>query len=594
MRKGLVRLAVAFAFVTIAPARTSAAGDPAVGKGLYAACVSCHGERAGGMFALGAPGLAGQDAAYLARQLENFRAGRRGAAPGDPLGARMRDAAVPLSDDQIRDLSAYLASLSIVPTTATVKGDLRNGANYYQMKCNACHGARAEGNPLLGAPRLAGLDDDYQLRQLERFRSGVRGGASDDRPGRQMALMARTLPDVATERDVVAYIRTLAAPGGAQRGAGGFVLSNRCPPRFEKRPDGTCRLHTLYDAYDSLEGRGVGGLKTGLPPRRDGFRPEQIDLGRYLFFDPLLSGTRTLSCASCHDPAQGFADGLARSVGVEGTEVPRSAPTVWNAAFLERLFWDGRARTLEAQAEGPLFAAIEMGTTPEKLVSALRENAEYPALFGAAFPDSEGDPVSVGNVTAALAAFESSLVSLDSRYDRYAHGDAGALSPAELEGLNVFRSFVARCAECHTPPLFTNQQIAVIGVPEPEGRPLDPGAAAVSENPTWRGGFKVPTLRNIARTAPYMHAGQFATLREAVEFYTKGRGHAVAAGEKLALHWHIWEPKLEDHELDRLVDFLQTLTDESGVPEIPSRVPSGLDPVPQPAPRTLASRGDPS
>jgi cytochrome c peroxidase len=166
------------------------------------------------------------------------------------------------------------------------------------------------------------------------------------------------------------------------------------------------------------------------------------------------------------------------------------------------------------------------------------------------------------------------LISLNSRYDQYAHGFHGALNENEIEGLNVFRSFVARCAECHTPPLFTNQQLAVLGTPEPDGKPLDPGAQTPYNDPTLRGAFKVPSLRNVAKTAPYMHSGRFKTLREAAEFYTKGRGHAVPEGENLYLHWHIWEPDLTDNELDRLVDFLNTLTDESFMPKRPDRLPS--------------------
>src|SRR5690606_32677783 len=151
-------------------------------------------------------------------------------------------------------------------------------------------------------------------------------------------------------------------------------------------------------------------------------------------------------------------------------------------------------------------------------------------------------------------------------YDQYAHGYDGALNKNEIEGLNVFRSFVARCAECHTPPLFTNQQFAVIGTPEPDNLPLDPGAEISFNDKSLRGAFKVPSLRNIAKTAPYMHSGRFKTLRETVQFYTDGRGHAVPEGEKLLIHWHIWEPHLTDYELDRLVDFLKTLTDESFSP----------------------------
>jgi cytochrome c peroxidase len=147
--------------------------------------------------------------------------------------------------------------------------------------------------------------------------------------------------------------------------------------------------------------------------------------------------------------------------------------------------------------------------------------------------------------------------------------------------MNVFRSFVARCSECHTPPLFTNQQIAVIGVRDPEGVAFDEGAQAVTGNPGLRGGFKIPSLRNVARTAPYMHSGAFSNLRDAAEFYTLGRGHALPEEEKqrMIVHWHIWEPQLADDELDRLVDFMGALTDESFKPPAPVAVPSGLVPA---------------
>ena len=140
---------------------------------------------------------------------------------------------------------------------------------------------------------------------------------------------------------------------------------------------------------------------------------------------------------------------------------------------------------------------------------------------------------------------------------------------------------MARCAECHTPPLFTNQQVAVIGVRDPEDVAFDPGAEAVTGNPGLRGGFKVPSLRNVAQTPPYMHSGAFGKLRDAVEFYTLGRGHALPVEERdrMTVHWHIWEPELTDDELDRLVDFLATLTDEAFKPQVPDTVPSGLPPI---------------
>lgn len=352
-----------------------------------------------------------------------------------------------------------------------------------------------------------------------------------------------------------------------------FKLCETCPPGFELTEDGVCRLRSIYQQYRSLEDQGVGGLKTALPEVRDGFTPEQIDLGRYLFFDPILSKDGTLSCATCHQPEKGFSDGLATSVGIAGQQVDRGAPSLWNVAFLKLFFWDGRATTLEEQMQGPLFAENEMGTTPKELLSKLNGIENYRNMFQQAFPNS-GEKIGLENVYTAIAAFETSLISLNSRYDQYAHGFHGALNKNEIEGLNIFRSFVARCAECHTPPLFTNQQLAVLGTPEPDGKPLDAGAQIPYNDPTLRGAFKIPSLRNVAKTAPYMHSGRFKTLRETVEFYTKGRGHAVPEGENLYLHWHIWEPNLTDTELDRLVDFLQTLTDESFMPKQPDRLPS--------------------
>lgn len=356
-------------------------------------------------------------------------------------------------------------------------------------------------------------------------------------------------------------------------------LSTQCPPSFERLDSGICKLITLYDRYDSLQGKGIGGLKTALPERRDGFSAKQIDLGRYLFFDPLLSANKRLSCASCHHPELGFSDNRARSIGVQGTKLSRSSPTLWNSAFLTRFFWDSRSGSLEDQVRGPLFNPDEMGNTPTQLMESLNGNATYRRLFQEAFELSSDSRIELPQVFVAITAFEASLISLNSRYDRYAHGYHQALSKEEIAGLNVFRSFVARCSECHTPPLFTNQQIAVIGAPELEGLPFDIGAEKILGAERLKGGFKVPTLRNIAKTPPYMHSGKFKNLRSAVEFYTKGRGHAVPDGVKLHLHWHIWEPNLTEQEIDLLVVFLEALTDEVFKPAIPEKLPSGLLPV---------------
>ena len=354
-------------------------------------------------------------------------------------------------------------------------------------------------------------------------------------------------------------------------------LNCHCPPGFKLDEDNKCISQNLYLLYDSPNNVGVGGLQTGLPKVRDGFTPQEIDLGRYLFFDPVLSFDGTMACATCHAPDKGFGDGLATSIGNKHLKLDRSAPSLWNVAYLSRLFWDGRATSLEEQLEGSLFSEDEMANTPENLLKTLNNIDNYRHLFAEAYPErSTKEAINLKEISRALSAFQTSLISLNSRYDHYVHGYHDALSVKEIEGMNVFRSFVARCAECHTPPLFTNQQFAVIGSPEPDGLPLDPGAEIPFKDKSMRGAFKVPSLRNIENTGPYMHSGKFETLRETVEFYTKGRGHAVPEGEDLRIHWHIWEPNLSGYELDRLVDFLKTLTDESFMPKIPETLPSGL------------------
>ena len=357
-----------------------------------------------------------------------------------------------------------------------------------------------------------------------------------------------------------------------------LILNSSCPPGFELTDDNRCILRTPYQQYESESGNetGVGGLRTALPAVRDGFTPQQIDLGRYLFFDPVLSRDGSISCATCHDPDKGFSDGLKTSVGINEKKLKRAAPSLWNTAFLKKFFWDARGKTLEEQMQGPLFSPDEMGTTREQLLSTLNKIETYQNLFGQAFPSKKSDQIELNEIYVALTAFESSLISLNSRYDQYAHGYHQALNKQEIEGLNIFRSFVARCAECHTPPLFTNQQVAVIGLAEPNGLTFDPGAQDTYHDSTLRGAFKVPSLRNVDRTAPYTHSGRFETMREMAEFYNKGRGHEIPEGEKLYLHWHIWEPQLSDYELDRLVDFMKTLTDESFKPVIPKQFPSGI------------------
>jgi len=184
----------------------SAASYAADGAKLFAPCVACHGSKGEGNPALNTPAIAGQDAAYLERQLRNFRSDRRGSHKSDSFGAQMRALALSLDDATVAKLASHVAGLPKTVTDTPARGDLHNGTNLYHGKCGACHGGTAEGNAALKAPRLAGLDATYIKRQFGYFRDGVRGIHPQDLPGRQMALMAKTLPTGRDLDDVIAFI----------------------------------------------------------------------------------------------------------------------------------------------------------------------------------------------------------------------------------------------------------------------------------------------------------------------------------------------------------------------------------------------------
>src|SRR5262245_34886516 len=346
---------------------------------------------------------------------------------------------------------------------------------------------------------------------------------------------------------------------------------------------------------------GGGGLRRGFPEMKlranNQTTREKVELGRLLYFDPVLSGNNEQSCATCHHPDLGFSDGRNSSMGFDGKgvgpdrkgghEVQRSAPTVWNAAFNQRQFWDGRAADLEDQARFPITSADEMDQDPDQLLRELAAIPEYVRLFDAAYGGKDGSAVTFANVTGAVAAFERTLVSDASPFDRYRLGDTTARGPAERRGLVLFRSLKTRWFECHGFPTLANPDFKVIGVPDLPGQETDRGRAAAGGGPAYERAFKVPTLRNVALTAPYMHNGKYKTLEEVLSFYSKGGGK----GEGLEI------PNLDDkirvfslstEEQQDLVAFLNALTDETRRPEVPDRVPSGLPVVPR-----LASSGRP-
>jgi cytochrome c peroxidase len=320
------------------------------------------------------------------------------------------------------------------------------------------------------------------------------------------------------------------------------------------------------------------GLDRPFPPLSgEAPTPERVALGRLLFFDPVLSEAGDLSCAHCHRLDRGLSDGRRTARGRAGRPLLRNVPALWNVGVKERLMWDRRARSLEEQALIPLLAPDEMASDPRRLVARLAAIPEYRERFARAFPGGQGpafpggqEPVTLANLTRALAAFERTLVSRDSRYDRYARGERDALSAAERRGLALFRSLSTRCFECHRLPTFDAPLALGVGVPSP-----DPGVGGVTGEPAERGLFAVPTLRNVARTAPYMHDGSLPTLAAVVDFYRRGGGRAlgVPAGR---IDGQVRVLSISDAEAADLVAFLGALSDESASPRVPERVPSGL------------------
>ncbi|MGD8374924.1 MAG: cytochrome c peroxidase [Acidobacteriota bacterium] len=244
---------------------------------------------------------------------------------------------------------------------------------------------------------------------------------------------------------------------------------------------------------------------------------EKVELGRLLYYDPRLSVAGDVSCATCHHPEKGFTDNLPVSTGHEGQTGARSAPPVTNATYNYVQFWDGRAGTLEEQALGPIENPVEMGNTLEGMIANVKGIDGYGPLFEAAFGDPE---VTADRVAKAIAAFERTVLSGNSKWDRFMAGDETAMSEAEVRGWELFKG-KAQCTLCHAGQTFSDSDFHNLGVgmagPEP-----DLGRYEVTQADADRGAFKTPMLRDVTMTAPYMHDGSQATLEEVVEFYNQG------------------------------------------------------------------------
>ncbi len=259
------------------------------------------------------------------------------------------------------------------------------------------------------------------------------------------------------------------------------------------------------------------GLKDREVPQDNPLTEERVQLGRKLFFDPILSADNTVACASCHEPARGFAGSERGASGIHGRRTTRKAPTLLNRAYGTAFFWDGRETTLETQALRPIEDPAEMGSKLADVVKRLQADKGYKERFDAAFPDG----LTETNLGRALASFERVLLRGDSPVDRFrTQGEHDALTPTQRQGLWLYES-KARCWRCHTGANFTDERFHNTGVSWNKETP-DRGRAGITKRDEDRGKFKTPTLRAVALTAPYMHDGSLATLEDVVEYYNRG------------------------------------------------------------------------
>lgn len=307
------------------------------------------------------------------------------------------------------------------------------------------------------------------------------------------------------------------------------------------------------------------GLQAGAAyiPDDNPLTAEKIALGKLLYFDPRLSKDKSIACAGCHNPFHGFADPAATSKGVGGKLGGRNSPTVINRLFSKEQFWDGRAADLEEQAHGPLTNPVEMAMPKhDAVVQRVRAIRGYAPLFAKAFGSPE---ITMPRIAQAIAAYERTVLSGNSPFDRYVAGDKDALSPAAVRGMELFNG-KANCKVCHAGFNFTDESYHNIGVGMQKPKP-DVGRVAISKAASEHGAFKTPTLRNIAQTAPYMHDGSETTLREVVEFYNRG---GVA---NPSLSQEIKPLNLTAAEVTDLIAFLEALSGDVTNATPPERLP---------------------
>ncbi len=294
-------------------------------------------------------------------------------------------------------------------------------------------------------------------------------------------------------------------------------------------------------------------------PKENPITPEKVQLGYQLFFEKVLSKDGSMSCESCHHPNLAWTEGQAVSPKVGGAMNKRNAPTMLNVAYHTSFYWDGRSPTVEAVCKAAWTG--QLGADPASVATALNTNAMYRSQFMRAF----NSPATADNIPMALASFLRALKSGNSPYDRFEQGDKKAVSAEAKRGFEVFRK--ANCALCHVPPLYTDFQFHNAGIGWDLGEKRDHGRMDATKDPKDDGKFKTPTLRDIAKTAPYFHDGSVKTLAEAIDVMSAGGKKNPNLDEKLK------PAKLSKKDKAALKAFLESLTGEATFTSSPSELP---------------------
>lgn len=304
----------------------------------------------------------------------------------------------------------------------------------------------------------------------------------------------------------------------------------------------------------------------GPTPSPDDNKPNaaRVALGRSLFFDPRMSGDGNMSCATCHNPGMGWSDGLPTARGVKSAVLDRASPTIINTAYNSIQMWDGRKKSLEEQAMGPMQANVEMNMDIGKLLGWIRANEGYKAMFAKAYP---GEPINESTISKAIASFERTAISKNSPFDRWVRGDAKALSKQQVEGFQVFAG-KGNCVACHSGANFTDNGFHNLGLASYGNAEPDMGRYGQKPLNAMKGAFKTPTVREVTRTAPYFHDGSAKTLMEVVEHYDR------AGDVKANLSPNIKPLHLTPDEKQALVAFMEALSSPFmgvKIPELPAK-----------------------